>query len=341
MSPKHLLLVVALLISLVGFMPGSLQAAAPATAPAGAWLAVNNPAPSTPYGVDMVSTNDGWIVGENGTIMRWNGASWTIVPSPVSNVTLFSVSMVTAQYGWAVGDGGTILHWDGASWSQVTSPTTITLLSVHAPSTLTAWATGYDEIVPAAPGKPGSISGVVLLWDSAVGHWSVFRTDQITHNFITTSGPYDAWTNGSGTSLMHWSNSTWSTYATPTGVLGADFYSATDGWAVGNGPTLHWNGTTWTVSNSAPTHTLYSVSAMSANDVWAVGGWFYGAYITHWDGTSWTDVPTSSQTILFSVDMLSSSDGWAVSGWRSDGSVLRYRPGLSYSPLMLGGAVTR
>ena len=47
---------------------------------------------------------------------------WTVVPSPTTN-HLNAVAMVSIVDGWAMGDDGTILHWNGSNWKVVTSPT--------------------------------------------------------------------------------------------------------------------------------------------------------------------------------------------------------------------------
>jgi hypothetical protein len=106
------------------------------------------------------------------------------------------------------------------------------------------------------------------------------------------------------------------TYKLPPGSNGSLFFgvtaiSSTDVWAVGGYWTLsnysfltlieHYNGTKWDwiVSPNAGTQAYYnqlvSVSALNANDVWAVGtseNSFTGApfqpLAVHWDGATWT-----------------------------------------------------
>jgi photosystem II stability/assembly factor-like uncharacterized protein len=63
--------------------------------------------------VFMVSSSEGWAVGDEGTIIRWNGADWSNSTSP-TDMALISVFMVGSDDGWAVGSLGTIVRWNGS-----------------------------------------------------------------------------------------------------------------------------------------------------------------------------------------------------------------------------------
>src|SRR3954471_1369147 len=74
---------------------------------------------------------------------------------------------------------------------------------------------------------------------------------------------------------------------------------------------------------------LYGVSALSANDIWAVGIYFtadgYARTLTeHWDGTAWTVVPSANpgtnNNSLFGVTAIAPNDVWAV-GWYSNTNI--------------------
>jgi hypothetical protein len=129
----------------------------------------------------------------------------------------------------------------------------------------------------------------------------------------------------------------------------------TDAWAVGfkNSNNVnfsrtlieHWNGSQWTIvsspnpgsplsctrSNSG--NVLTSVSAVSSNDVWAVGFFFSCTSLIqpltlHWNGSTWTNIPnapvlTNDNSALNGVVALASNDVWAV-GYQpaSNGAVL-------------------
>jgi len=100
----------------------------------------------------MVGPDDGWAVGDGGTILHWDGEAWTQLASPTDS-HLFSVAMVGSDDGWAVGglyhpEEYTILHWDGEAWTEVASPTDRYLFSVDMVSSDDGWAVGsYSSVL--------------------------------------------------------------------------------------------------------------------------------------------------------------------------------------------------
>ena len=108
---------------------------------------------------------------------------------------------------------------------------------------------------------------------------------------------------------------------------------------------VHWDGHAWTTipSPNPPNASgdLTSISAVSANDIWAVGGsnntvgnHTTGALVRlplalHWDGRSWSSVAIPSpdppdgrhdvQALLLDVATLSHNDAWAL-GWHMRGA---------------------
>ena len=124
-------------------------------------------------------------------------------------------------------------------------------------------------------------------------------------------------------------------------LLGVSAASANDVWVVGwsqdpNGPQFvkrtliqHFNGGMWEIVSSPNPRgdtfsQLFSVSAASANDVWAVGSSHNGTLptrtlIQHWDGAQWNIVSSPSPDKQFNelrgVAAISANDVWAV-GYR-------------------------
>jgi hypothetical protein len=107
------------------------------------------------------------------------------------------------------------------------------------------------------------------------------------------------------------------------------FVSPSEAWAVGeNGPgrvvIVRWDGVAWRhvglPAELGADRGLYGVSALSANDVWAVGRSSGGSDVTtlvmRWDGSAWSVVPSPSPSrylsVLEDVAAVGPSDVWAV-----------------------------
>ena len=73
--------------------------------------------------------NDVFAVGAQGTILHYDGATWTAMISPTTRF-LRAVWGSSGTDVIAVGGGGTIVRFDGTSWTAQTSGTTETLRGV-------------------------------------------------------------------------------------------------------------------------------------------------------------------------------------------------------------------
>src|SRR5205823_3056059 len=95
------------------------------------------------------------------------------------------------------------------------------------------------------------------------------------------------------------------------------------------------DGTQWSIVPSADfittTNTLRSVSAISSNDVWAVGYYletqgtlgYSRTLVEHWDGAHWSIVPSTNlgtDAELWSVSALSPNNVWAVGEYTTQDS---------------------
>ena len=263
------------------------------------------------------SSSDVWAVGYyyNSTVQanrtlieRWNGAVWSIIPSPNTGAydnELWGVTALAPDDVWAVGFAGDISanasltlveHWNGAAWAIVPSP------------------------------SPGPLGGINYL--AAVS--AISATD------IWAVGAYlDGTARIDQVLTEHWDGTQWSVVPSPNpgtydnALLGVAAVSSNDVWAVGvdggfdSGLTMHWNGAQWSVvpTGVAPgdaSVTLRAVTAISANDVWAVGDALNGTVpplSEHWNGSSWSTVPLANPMLnsqFFGVVALSNSNVWAV-----------------------------
>ena len=139
---------------------------------------------------------------------------------------------------------------------------------------------------------------------------------------------------------QHFDGTRWTAYALPNvglnenTLLGVSDPSPGDAWAVGYYVDAnyrqrvlveHWDGVRWSVvpapSPGVSQNILYGVTALSDDDVWAVGGqedafsrWH--TLIEHWDGTRWSVVqapdPGNGGNLLYGVSSTPSGGVYAV-----------------------------
>jgi hypothetical protein len=266
-------------------------------------------------GVAAISANDVWAVGSYASldsgyqtlIEQWNGQTWSTIRSPNPGVIsdqLSGVAAISANDVWAVGsyDDGNgeytlIEQWDGTNWNIISSPNPNDVYNIN-------------------------LYGVTAV--SADDIWAVGDYSDSNGNYYTL---IEQW-NGTSWNIIPSPNSAYNTILTDVAAVSAD-----DVWAVGdysdsngNYYTLieQWNGTSWnTISSPNPNSynsNLYSVTAVTATDVWAVGDYEDSngiAYtlVEQWNGTNWNIVPSPNSaynTILNGVTAVSATDVWAV-----------------------------
>lgn len=100
----------------------------------GSWSSVQSPTRNTLNGIEMLSTTEGWVVGEQGTILHYRAedGSWETVyrnPSIDQSANLHGVAMNSVRSGWITGEQH-LLTYSSEVW-------TATKFSIRASATNT------------------------------------------------------------------------------------------------------------------------------------------------------------------------------------------------------------
>ncbi len=320
--------------------------------PCGTWAEVAVPEPlpdSILLDVAAVSEDDAWAVGSTGgntLAMHWNGAAWTIVPTPNPGYSVLSrrlnaVAALASDDVWAagtaemnipplgyIGEAILIMHWDGASWQLVLPP-----------GWPEGWGSSFIHTIEAVAPDDVWFGGEGPYYSPAAGalalHWDGASFELVpTETFDTNCGG----TFGCGHAIADMA------------ALASD-----DIWAVGHGgdgdasqvsQIWHWDGATWAhTPGPAPGfwHDLNAVTAFAPNDVWALGGVWERpeGVILHWDGAEWTQVaaPVSN---FYTVAAIAPDDIWSVGDElvHYDGQTWSVAPGAPPGQTGLGAAAS-
>jgi photosystem II stability/assembly factor-like uncharacterized protein len=258
-------------------------------------------------GVWGSSARDVFVVGDEGTILHYDGSVWKPMPSSTDQ-GLFATWGSSARDVYATGDNGTFLHYDGNVWFPQKSYPYVQLGAVWGASGSDVYFTA-DNVIRHYDGNVFRMSGdadAVLraLWGSsandvyATGDDGTFLHYDGNVWFPQKSYPYvrlgAVWgTSGSNVyftadnGIRHYDGTVFRMSGAADSVLRALWgSSANDVFAAGdNGTILHYDGTAWSPMQSDTTSHLYDLWGSSGGDVFAVGG---GGTILHYDGSAWS-----------------------------------------------------
>jgi hypothetical protein len=294
---------------------------------------------------------------------RWNGAQWSLVPTP--NVgsgynDLSGVAALSPDDAWAVGysraaQGGItrtlILHWTAGAWRVVAGPnpgaSQNVLNAVYALAPDDVWAAGffYDAQFHAQP--------LLVHWNGAQWTQVPAPPASATINVLQglgASGPQDVWAVGRayfngryGTMALHWDGAHWAIVPTPrppgrvSQLRAVAAIAPDDAWAVGDsyGATViqHWDGSAWSVvpggEPAGGYKTLLGVAARAAGAVWAVGyrtdeSGNVQVLIERWDGSGWRMQPAPAAPMPSLIGIAGGTSGPLWAvGMQSNGSADR------------------
>jgi len=237
-------------------------------------------------GVWGSGASDVYAVGHGGTILHYNGTSWSSQTSGTTN-NLYGVWGYDSSNVFAVGYGGTILYSTGSgSWTAQTSGTTNTLYSVWGSSASNVFAVGA--------------SGTILKYNGT--SWSS-QTSNTTNTLYSVegSGASDVFAVGASGTILHYNGTSWSpqTSGTTKNLYGVWDYNSSNVFAVGASGTILKYTTSWSSPmTSGTSNKLYSVWGTASDNVFAVG---VSGTILKYSDSSWSSL-TSGTTYNLTVD---------------------------------------
>lgn len=290
-------------------------------------------------GVHATATNNVWVAGYPSAVLRYDGATWQQVGTPIpgrTTDTYRDVVSFSATNAWIVGvnvNNNGAWQWNGASWTgfriNSSGQAAVALFGLDSRN---LWAGGpqftasFDGFTWTTDAL-GGVNDLRGLWSNksglvwVVGAASLFlRSDsQSLYSYLTSDtlwrtwaqSPSDIWAVGSQ-SIARYNGSTWTVQKGPQ--MGGSTYrgiwgiSPTEVWISDFQQAQRWDGTTWT-SYAAPLPGYgYGVWAFDTRYVFMTGD---DGNIVRWDGTRWrTQVKVGTQP-LYAIWGLDVVNIWA------------------------------
>jgi hypothetical protein len=233
------------------------------------------------YGVWGTAADNVYAVGAQGTLLHWNGGSWTLQASLGGGTAdLRSVYGADATHVWAVGTAGAAAAFNGAVWKAI--PMLSGTANFNGVFAATKSGGGYDVWAAAQQGlyrlvESGGQAGLQKFNPTPYGNYLGIHGSDAEH----------IWAVGMTGVIAHWNGQSWKQQTSTTSIALRSVWaaSATSVFAVGEkGQILRYDGQVWKAMQSPTQQTLASVWGTSDKDVWAAGS--RGALL-HYDGVKW------------------------------------------------------
>jgi hypothetical protein len=251
-----------------------------------------------------------WIIGETGTVLQWNGATWKshVLPTPPfrASMNVYMISGRSPTDMWVAG-GNLVYHFDGTAW---------TLVEYIAPL--------VDQIYGSLWESPDGTVWVgmdysVLKHGTAAGLQQVdFAPTQTEFTGIFGANANDVWITGSPGRMFHYDGSTFTEVTSPSIKIGGSITgaSATDLWIGGyDGALAHYDGGAWNLVDAGLDTGWYvkGIAPLATNDVWIFAQKNSNqGRMFHWNGSALASTDISTTVIL---DQFTIVDGrWWIVG---------------------------
>lgn len=225
-------------------------------------------------GIWGITATDIFAVGSSGSVVRYNGSVWNSMNSG-TEVALYGVWGSSGSDVYAVGEAGIIRHFDGAAWTE-SGGQAVTRRDVN-----DLWGLSGSNVYAVGAG------GLIAHYDGS--EWSLVNGGTSENlKGVWASSSTDVFAVGANGTILHGDATSFAPIASPTGLDLWEVHgtSPSDIYAVAGegsaGRVLHYDGSSWSVVVESTTP-LYSVWAVSANEVYAIGSGVVYSY----DGSQW------------------------------------------------------
>lgn len=229
------------------------------------------------YGVWTDAPDNAWAVGNEGTILHYNGTIWSDESNPeITQRGLWAIAG-TRNNLYSVGSKGTILRYDGSTWRDISGgPAAGQYLYA-------VWAAG-DEAFTVGSG------GTIVHVKGASASLMESHTSRLLLAVWGSSGD-DVFAVGPNGTVVHYDGTQWTPLMFPDSTAYFDCVWGTGRndiyvGEVGGDFIYRFNGSTWSIMFLAPTYGFGDIWGTSASNIYGLSG---NNTISHYDGSQWTE----------------------------------------------------
>jgi Putative zinc-finger len=309
------LLVITAIITFIRFVPHSRNGTPPSNIPGSTSIQISPtvPMPTLPstytlLGIQMLSPDNGWIVGGTGAdplLMHYQNSVWSQIPLSITNGELTDISFSDANNGWAVGyttksnseNIGLFLRYNNGTWTRVDPPNPYTGYINHV-STINPdefWA--LDNL--------GIASTQFNVIHYQKGTWnSVMISSGDMHGFAAVTSN-EVWI-GAYQQIIHVTGKSYTVVGQnlQANIMAVDMKTSTDGWAGG----ILLPTTSSTTSSTSSMVPLSNMTQLSDGR--------FSSYLNlyHYNGNTWEFIPDPNQThgTVMGISVVGKNDVWTV-----------------------------
>ena len=265
-------------------------------------------------------------VGDRGTVLAWNGSTWSFEDTPTRERLLDVAG--TAGDLFAVGESGTILHRDaGGSWTAMTSGIEATLRAVVVIAANDVVASGDGALVLHFDGTAWTREALPQGVPADMNVVALARHDATTFALGARTVGDEA-----DRAVLARSDGAWRSLSSIAGDVGAIAVTPDGSLVLSGESARHGDGTTWRVRSFGSDRPLDALWSAAADDVWAGG---YDGRLAHWDGRAWHHEQLGGADAALDIDDLdgtSATDLWAV----GEHGLIAHRDGAAWTIVSSG-----
>jgi len=317
-------------------------------------------------GIDMLAPDYGWAVGydywkSENILLHYDGTEWQKTEYPDQGSQLRKIFMADEEKGWIIDEDGRMLEYVDGAWQYPEDgfePTNVTdvIWQIQVSENGAAWFGGLEKYFDGFHWQPIPLHSETQNFVQISRPSQVVTPTKISLVNFSSSFSGEGWALGSvdyqseqsGRStlddvLFKFDSGMWKPLTTTVG-LSLDqlppkskfqMFSEEGGWLFRGynrsaGSFFRYKSGAWE-SIQGPTIRAFDSYAISATDIWAVGGSLrmfsstdvsvLFSAVSHFDGTAWQTIENTPGKSLNAIDMVSDTEGWAVG---DVGTILHY-----------------